>query len=390
MGGERATVALLVGALVLLAAVSTVRLSSRLRLPTLLAYLGLGLVLGESGLGVRFDDAHVSRELGFVALALILTEGGLTTRWDDLRRTLVPAASLATVGVGVSVAVTAAAAHAFLGWDWAVATLLAAVLAPTDTAAVFATLRGLPIRPRIVRLLEAESVLNDPIAAILVILLAAGQGHGHPAALVVDFAREVAAGLAAGAALGLAGRWYLRRVALPAAGLYPLALLAFVGVSYAGSTLLGGSGFIAVYVTSLMLGNTEFPQRAAAVAFSEGVAWLAQIGLFVMLGLLASPQRLGAAIWPALAIGAVLTFVARPLSVGLVTLPFSLSWRERAFVSWAGLRGAVPIVLATVPLTTGLAGATELFDVVFVLVVVFTLVQGPTLSTAARRLRVLD
>jgi cell volume regulation protein A len=389
MDGDRATLVLLAGALVLLAALTAVRLSSRLGLPTLLGYLGLGLALGESGLGVRFDDAQVARDLGFVALAVILTEGGLTTRWNDVRRALLPAASLSTVGVGISVAVTAVAAHAFLGWDWTLATLLGAVLAPTDAAAVFATLRGLPVRPRLVRLLEAESGTNDPVAVILVVLLAAGH-RGSALHVAVEVVREVAFGVAGGALAGLAGRTYLRRVALPSSGLYPLAVLAFAGTSYAGTAALGGSGFLAVYVTALVLGNSALPHRPATVAFTEGFAWLAQIGLFVMLGLLASPGRLGSAVWPALAVGVVLTLVARPLAVAAATLPFALSWRERGFVSWAGLRGAVPIVLATVPLTTGLPGAADLFDVVFVLVAVFTLVQGPTLGVAARRLGVLE
>ena len=250
----------------------------------------------------------------------------------------------------------------------------------TDAAAVFATLRGLPVRQRLIRTLEAESGTNDPLAVILVVGLATGwHGAGGPA-VALEVVYEVLAGLAGGALLGYTGRTYLARVALPSSGLYPLAVLAFALMSYAGTTVVGGSGFVAVYVTAVVLGNSPLRHRAATFGFVEGLAWLAQIGLFVMLGLLVSPGRLGGAVLPALAIGLVLTFVARPLSVVAAVLPFRDSWAERAFLSWAGLRGAVPIVLATVPLTEGTAGATRLFDVVFVLVALGTLLHAPTLA----------
>ena len=387
--GDGLAVALLVGALVVVAAVTAVRLSARLGLPTLLVYLGLGLVLGESGIGVEFEDAALARNLGFLALVVILVEGGLTTRWADLRRALPRAIALSTAGVAVSVGVVAAFAHYVLGWDPTLALLLGAVLAPTDAAAVFATLRGLPVRERVVRVLEAESGTNDPLAVILVVALSAG-GHGSGAGVAGEMAFEIVAGLAGGLAAGFAGRLYLDRVALPASGLYPIAVLAFTLAGYAGTSLVHGSGFVAVYVAAVVIGNGALRHRAATLAFVEGLAWLAQIGLFVLLGLLASPGRLGPAVLPALAVGVVLTAVARPLSVAVATAPFRDSWRDRGFLSWAGLRGAVPIVLTTVPLTAGTPGATTLFDVVFVLVAVFTLVQAPTLGAAARRLGVTD
>ena len=390
MGGDGTTIALLAGALVLVAAVTAVRLSGRLGLPTLLLYLGLGVALGEAGIGVEFEDAAVAHDLGFVALVVILCEGGLTTRWDDLRRALPRAAALSTVGVAVSVGVVAGAARLLLGWDWTLALLLGAVLAPTDAAAVFATLRGLPVKQRIVRTLEAESGTNDPLAVILVVGLSTGWHGGGPLLAVAEVAYEVGAGVALGLAAGYAGRLYLDRVALPASGLYPLAVLGFAFVAYAGTDVAGGSGFVAVYVASVVLGNSALRHRAATLGFAEGLAWLAQIGLFVMLGLLASPGRLGEALLPALAVGLVLTLLARPLSVLVATAPFRGSWGERGFLAWAGLRGAVPIVLTTVPLTEGVPRAGELFDVVFVLVAVFTLLQGPTLGVAGRRLRVTE
>lgn len=390
MGADGMTVALLVGAAVVVAAVTAVRLSTRLGLPTLLLYLGFGILLGESGVGVEFEDAALTHDLGFLALVVILVDGGLTTRWEDLRRALPRAAALSTVGVAVSVGVVAAFARFALGWEWSLALLLGAVLAPTDAAAVFATLRGLPVRPRLIRVLEAESGTNDPLSVILVVGLATGW-HGASGALVVlEILYEVLAGIAGGVLLGYAGRNYLSRVALPASGLYPLAVLAFAAMSYAGTSVLGGSGFVAVYVTAVILGNSPLRHRAATLGFAEGLAWLAQIGLFVMLGLLVSPSRLGGVVLPALAIGLVLTLVARPLSVFAATAPFGGSWRERAFLSWAGLRGAVPIVLATVPLTEGVADADRLFDVVFVLVALGTLLHAPTLGRASRALEVTD
>ncbi|HEX8001457.1 MAG TPA: potassium/proton antiporter [Mycobacteriales bacterium] len=388
MGADATTLALLAGAFVLVAAVTAVRLSTRLGLPTLLAYLALGLLLGESGLGVEFENARVAHDLGFVALVVILVEGGLTTRWEDLRAALPRAASLSTVGVAVTVGAVAAAARWLLGWDWDLALLLGAVLAPTDAAAVFATLRGLPVRDRIVRTLEAESGTNDPLAVILVIGLSTGWHGGGPAGVAAQIGYEVAAGAVLGVAIGWAGRAYLARVALPSSGLYPLTVIAFAVAAYAGTAAVGGSGFVAVYVAAVVLGNGALRHRAATLGFAEGLAWLAQIGLFVMLGLLASPGRLGAAVLPALVIGVVLTLVARPLSVLVALAPFRGSWAERAFLGWAGLRGAVPIVLTTVPLTEGVRRADDLFDVVFVLVAVFTLLHAPTLGAAARRLGV--
>jgi potassium/hydrogen antiporter len=210
-----------------------------------------------------------------------------------------------------------------------------------------------------------------------------------PGAIAVDVVVQIVLGAVVGLFAAGLGVITLRRSALPASGLYPLAVLSYAMLGYAGAALLGGSGFLAVYLAGLVLGNTALPHRPATVGFAEGIAWLAQIGLFVMLGLLATPSRLIDAVLPALVIGTVLLLVARPLSVALCLTPFRVPWRRQLFVSWAGLRGAVPIVLATIPLTSGLPGAERLFDVVFVLVVIFTFVQGPTLTTVARRLGVV-
>jgi cell volume regulation protein A len=384
---------LLLGAVVLLVSIAAVRLAVGSGLPTLLLYLGLGLVLGENVLGLEFDDATLARSLGYAALVVILAEGGLTTPWDGIKSAVPAAASLATMGTAVSVGVVGFAAHLLLDVGWQEALLIGAVLAPTDSAAVFSVLRKVPLPPRLGGLLEAESGFNDAPVVILVVALAS-TGHSVPSwwELLLLIAYELALGAVVGLVVGYAGAWGLRRIALPSSGLYPLAVLALCVTAYGAAAVAHGSGFLAVYVAGLVLGNARLPHRSATRGFVEGAGWLAQIGLFVMLGLLATPADLGPSILPALGIGLVLLVVARPLSVFLSMLPFQLthaSWRfptsrrERVLLSWAGLRGAVPVVLATV------SGDADVFNLVFVLVIVFTLVQAPTLPRVARSLGVV-
>jgi cell volume regulation protein A len=387
-------VALLLGAAVLLVCVGAVRLSVRLGLPSLLVYLMLGLVLGEAGLGIRFSDAELTRTLGICALVVIIAEGGLTARWSTLRPVLGTAVVLSTLGVVVSVVVVGAVVHYALGVDWQQALLYGAVLSSTDAAAVFSTLRRVPVRPRLAALLEAESGINDAPVVILVVLLStpfAEQGHWYEELGLVTY--ELVTGTAIGLLVGFGGAWALRRAALPSAGLYPLAAIGLTVFAYAAGAVAHASGFLAVYVTGVVLGNARLPHRRAMLGFADGLAWLAQIGLFVLLGLLASPSQLGPAVITALVVGLVLVVLARPLSVLLSAAPFALTgsvlgWRDQAFLSWAGLRGAVPVVLATIPLSAGVPGAQDLFNVVFVLVVIYTAAQGVTLPPAARRLGV--
>ena len=380
---------LLLGAVVVIAAIVAARIAHRIGLPGLLLFLGLGLAMGEAGLGVRFDNAELAQALGLSALVLILAEGGLTTNWVHARSAAPAAVVLATAGVIVSIVVVAVVSRWLLSLAWRDAFLLGAVLAPTDAAAVFSVLRRLPLPPRLAGTLEAESGLNDAPAVLAVVLLSGTGPHPPVPALVAGIvAYELAAGAAIGLAAGLLGALTLRRVALPASGLYPIAVLALIVASYGAASLAGASGFLAVYVAALVLGNVRLPHGPATRGFAEGIAWLAQIGLFVMLGLLASPSRLPGAVLPALVAGSVLVLIARPAAVIFSTLPLRVPWRQQAFLSWAGLRGAVPIVLATIPMSARLPGATRLFDLVFVVVVVFTLLQGPTLPWAARALKV--
>ncbi|WP_324277424.1 potassium/proton antiporter [Blastococcus brunescens] len=385
------TVAMAIGAVVVLVAAVALRLADRLGLPSLLIYLGLGLAIGEAGLGVQFEDAELTQNLGVAALVIILAEGGLTTRWSDVRRAIGPGLTLATVGVAVSVGITAAVTVWLLGATWGFALLLAAVIGSTDAAAVFAALRRLPLPRRLAAAIEAESGLNDAPAILLVTTLAAYLTDADAAAwwlVVPQVMGQLVGGAVLGIALGLAGSALLRRVALPLAGFYPLAVLALCVLAYAVATLAATSGIVAVYLAGVVLGNAALPHRSASIGFAEGMASLAQIGLFVLLGLLASPSRLLDALGPALVVGGTLLLVARPISVVVSLAAFRWPWAQQAFVSWAGLRGAVPIVLATFPLTAGVPGAENIFDTVFVLVVVFTLVQGWSLPWVARRLRI--
>ncbi|WP_037580005.1 potassium/proton antiporter [Phaeacidiphilus oryzae] len=375
----------------LLVAVAAVRVSTRSGLPTLLIYLGLGVALGQDGLGLHFDDALLTQVLGYTALVVILAEGGLGTKWQSIRPAVPAAAVLATVGVGISVGVTALGARYLVGLDWRTALLLGAIVSSTDAAAVFSVLRRVPLPGRLSGLLEAESGFNDAPTVILVVAFAA-TGHSVESwyVLVGEVALELAIGLAVGLVVGRLGELGLRKIALPSSGLYPIAVIALIFLAYAGGAMGHGSGFLAVYVCALVLGNSKLPHGQATRGFAEGLAWVAQIGMFVMLGLLVDPHTLGGAVLPAVVVGLVLVLVARPLSVGLSLLPFRLPWADQGLLSWAGLRGAVPIVLATIPLVRGAAGAQRLFDTVFVLVVVFTLVQGPTLPWVARRLRISE
>ena len=377
-----------------LVSVATVRLSVRSGLPSLLLYLGVGVAIGEAGLGISFDSAELTQVLGYSALILILAEGGLTTSWDGIRRSVAPAALLSTLGVAVSVAVVGLAAHLVLDVSWTVALLVGAVLASTDAAAVFSVLRRVPLPRRLTGLLEAESGFNDAPVVILVLALATQAAPGGSQSpwwqLVLIAVAELAGGAGIGLLIGYAGGHLMRRIASSSSGLFSIGVVSLTVLAYAAGAMLQTSGFLAAYLSALLLGNMRLPHRAAVRGFAQALGWLAQIGLFVLLGLLVSPAELTGQIGNAIVIGLVLLLVARPLSVIVSMSPFRMPWRDQAFLSWAGLRGGVPVVLATVPLTAGTPDVDWLFPLVFVLVVIFTLVQAPMLPWVARRLRVTD
>jgi cell volume regulation protein A len=374
---------------VLLVSVAATRMASRLGLPTLLVFLGLGLLMGEDVLGLTFDDARLTQDLGTAALAVILIEGGLTTRWNDIRPVLAPAGVLATLGVGVSTAITAVGAHLLFGFGWQLSFLLGATVSSTDAAAVFSVLRTLPLPRRVAGLLEAESGFNDAPTVILVLLFSERPFEPKLFPLAGNLVYELAAGAAIGVLVGWLGARVLPRVALPASGLYPLATFGFCVAGFAAAGAAHASGFLAAYLAALVLGNAQLPHRAATRSFAEGLGWLSQIGLFVLLGLLVTPHEMLSQLLPSLGIGLLLLLVARPAAVVASLLPFRMPWREQVFLSWAGLRGAVPIVLATFPIVEHVPGSHRLLNIVFVLVVVFTIVQGGGLAQFAQWLHLV-
>ncbi|MFE0327896.1 potassium/proton antiporter [Streptomyces sp. NPDC058960] len=378
---------LLLCSLVLLVAVAAVRISSRSGLPSLLVYLGIGIAMGQDGFGIHFNNAELTQVMGYAALVVILAEGGLGTKWKQIKPALPAASALALLGVAVSVGVTAAGAHYLSGLEWRQALIIGAVVSSTDAAAVFSVLRKVPLPARVTGVLEAESGFNDAPVVILVVAFSTAGPIEHWYTLLGKILLELAIGAAIGLAVGWLGSWGLRHVALPASGLYPIAVMAIAVMAYAGGSLAHGSGFLAVYLASMLLGNAKLPHWPATRGFAEGLGWIAQIGMFVLLGLLVTPHELADDVLPALVIGMVLTMVARPLSVVLSLVPFRLPWQEQTLMSWAGLRGAVPIILATIPMVNGVAGSRRIFNIVFVLVVVYTLIQGPTLPWLARTLR---
>ena len=375
-------------ALILILAVIAVRVSRRFGLPTLLLYLGIGMLLGNGVIGVQFSDAALTEHLGMAALVLILTEGGLTTRWSTVRPALGLGASLATVSVAVSIAVAGVSVHYLMGFDWRTSLTWGAVLSSTDVAAVFSVLRRVGVKPRLGAALELESGLNDAPVVIAVLLFAGSGEITWTAPILVVY--ELIAGAVVGLALGFAGAWWLRRGALPANGLYPLAALAVAVGAYATAEFAHASGFLATYLAALVLGNSRLPQRASTLAFADGLGWMAQIGLFVILGMYVDTAKLPAALVPGIVIGLTVLILARPLSVMAAATPFRVPWREQAFLSYSGLRGAVPIVLALVPLSVGQAHSAELVAVIVVAVVIYTLVQGTTLPWVATLLGVVE
>jgi potassium/hydrogen antiporter len=381
---------LLLGALVVLAGVVVAKIGDRLGLPALLLFLGLGVLLGLPSGGTSFNNPSLAHDLGFAALVLILADGGLSTKWRDIQPAIWPAVLLATLGVAVTVALMTAFLLA-LRVPLAVAVVVAAVMAPTDSAAVFSILRKAPLPSRLRATLEGESGLNDAPTVLLVIAateLALGRTTYADAPMTaLLIAAELVGGVLLGVVVGWVGVRLLRNLALPSSGLYPLAALGWAVISYGVGVLAHVSGFAAVYVCSVVMSNGKLPHRHATRSFAEGIGWVAQIGLFVMLGLLATPARITwAVVGLAVVASLFLTVVARPLSVFACLSPFRTPLREQVFVSWAGLRGAVPIILATIPMAAGMPGASQVFDFVFVSVIVLTLLNAPSLLWVAKKL----
>jgi potassium/hydrogen antiporter len=381
---------LLAAGLLLVLGVVAAYAAARASVPMLVVFLALGMLLGSEGPGgieVGFDDADLVRTIGVFGLVAILFEGGLTTSWRDVRTVAVPAALLSTVGVVATSLLAGLAAYLFFDLPPAAALLLGAVVGSTDAAAVFSTLRFSALRPRLARLVEAESGSNDPMAVALTLgLIAYIETVGYGADdLVMDVAKELGIGLALGLVLALAAREVFSRFPVGLAPFAPVLSIATAAIAFGATDVAGGSGFLAVYLVALGVGDAPSPLRSALVAFHEGLAFLAQIVLFVVLGLLVFPSHLVGVVVPGLGLALVLILVARPLAVWLC-LAVGFTSRERVLVSWAGLRGAVPIVLATFPLAAGVPESETIFNAVFFVVVVSALVQGTTFERLAKRL----
>jgi len=388
MGGHDAELILIAGAL-LAAGILGALLADRVRIPGLLLFLGLGMLAGSEGIGgIEFTDTELARTLGTIALVLILFEGGLTAGWSEIRPVLGTAASLATVGTAVTAAIAGIAAKWIFGLSTLEGMLVGAAVAATDSAAIFAVLRRSTLEKRLARSLEGESGMNDPVALLLVIgfiewIQTPGYGIADMAGLL---ALKLALGVAIGLTIGRLAVAALDRVRLPTDGIYPVATIAIAGLAYGLAEVAHGSGLLATYLTALALGSSSIPARRTIVAFHEGVGWVAQIGLFILLGLLVFPSTLGDVAFEGLALSAALILVARPLAAFVATQFSPLDLRERAMLGWAGLRGATPIWLATFPVVAGVGAGQELFSIVFFVVVTSTLVQGASFEPLAKRL----
>ncbi len=377
-------------ALLILASVLLSGASEKAGLPVVLLFLGLGMLAGREGLGrLLFENYRLGLSFGTVALVLILFDGGVNTPVARVREGIRPAAVLATAGVLATAALVALVARWF-GFSWTQAMLLGAIVSSTDAAAVFPILRGagLKLKKRVSLILEIESGLNDPVAVILTLVLTQSLAQGRPitSAKLAAIPVALAVGGVLGAAIGSGGRWLLSRVRLPAGGLYPVVTLALALLAFGLPALAGGSGFLAVYVAAVMIGNGPMPYRGGILRVHDSAAWLGQIVMYLLLGLLAVPSQLLRVAPAGIALGLFLAVVARPAAVMLCLLPFRYPMRESLYIGWVGLRGAVPIILATYPVLAGVEGAQVIFNVVFFIVVVNTIVPGATVRWVTARL----
>ncbi len=386
---------ILVGASLLMVAILSNTLSSRIGVPGLVIFMAVGMLAGQDGIGrIAFDEYPVAHAVGTLALILILFDGGLQTPWKSFRLAWKPAVTLATVGVVVTAGITGLAASWILGIPLLVGLLLGSIVGSTDAAAVFSVLRGrgLHLRPRVASTLEIESGSNDPMAVLLTLgclgVLTGTMDLGWE--MGVFLFQQGVIGAAGGAGIGWLGAWTLNRVDLKAAGLYPAFTLALGFLAYGLPAFLGGSGFLAVYLAGLVVGNANIVFKRGVFMAHDGGAWLAQIAMFVMLGLLARPSELVGVAFEGLLVALVLVFVARPVAVALSILPFGFTARESGFMAWAGLKGAIPVILATYPLLLGLEEGSLIFNVVFFVVLLSALTQGWSLPPVARWLGVRE
>jgi cell volume regulation protein A len=383
--GERILVA---GAL-LTAGLGASLLARRLRVPGLVLFIGIGMVVGTDGAGwIDFSNYELARTIGTIALALILFEGGLDSGLLHVRPVIRGVLSLAFVGTLITALVTGLAATWLFDLTTLEGLLLGSIVAATDSAAIFAVLRQSMLRRKLAQTLEAESGLNDPVAVLLVlgfINWIQDPGYGVVDMLLL-FARQLSIAAVVGLAIGTLAVGGFRRVRLATEGLYPVASLATAALAFGLADSLGGSGFMAVYLAGLTLGSAKFRAQGTVYAFHQGLAWVAQVAMFLTLGLLVFPSQLDGVIFEGTLLALILIFVARPLGVAIATVVGGYSLDERVMLAWAGLRGAVPVVLATFPVIDGVPHSLEFFNIVFFAVLLSTVIQGTTIEPLARRL----
>ncbi len=380
---------LLGGALLLVGVVAS-GLAERFRIPSLLLFLGLGMLVADDGLAlIRFDDAGLAQNLATVALVVILFEGGLGTAPAAFRSAGLPAGLLATFGVAITAGVVALIAWLALDVDGLTAALLGSVVASTDAAAVFAALRSEPLPTRTQNILQLESGMNDPVAVLMTIGLVEAWRSDPTAWDWIEFlALQLGMGLVVGIGVGMLGRWVVTQVRGAAASSLGVITLAIAAISYGAAATVGGSGFLAVYLTGVVVATTRRSARGV-LFFHEGLAATAQSALFLLLGILVFPSELIEDLLAGVVVAAALILLARPLAVASLLVWSRTPVRRMAVISWAGLRGAVPVVLATIPFTAGHPDGALIFDVTFVVVVLSVAVQGPTVGVLARRLGVV-
>ncbi|VCU53079.1 K(+)/H(+) antiporter NhaP [Thermus thermophilus] len=387
MTGSPADIVLFGSSVLLLLSILLNRVSERFGIPPLLLFLVLGMLAGSDGPGgIYFDDTRLAQGLGVMALAFILFAGGLDTVWSQIRPVFWPGLVLATLGVILTAWLVGIFASLVLGFPPPLGFLLGAIVSSTDAAAVFSVLRarGVRLRERLKALLELESGTNDPMAVLLTVGLTAFHlGAGQPGDLVWIGVKQLGLGLALGYLLGRATAWAWNRFGFQYRGLRLLLSFALVLFTYGFTAVLGGSGFAAVYLAGLVVGSVSLKHKDELLLFHDGVAWIMQTVMFLVLGLLVFPSQLPGVVLQGTLVALFLMFVARPLAVALCLLPFRWSWREVLLVGWVGLRGAVPIVLATYPLLAGVPGANTLFNLVFFVVLLSVALQGPTLGLLA-------
>jgi len=366
-------------------------LAVRIRLPALVVFLAIGMAIGSDGAGwLDFDDYELARLIGSIALALILFEGGLAAGFHEIRPALRPAIGLALVGTAVTAAITGLAATWLFDFPLLEGLLLGAILSPTDGAAVFAAMRGSKLPRRLVRTLEGEAGFNDPVAVLLVLVMIEliQQPSYNGLDVGVFFLQELVIGAAVGVALGWLAIKGLRRASAAPDGLQLVGSFATAALAFGLAGTLGGSGFLAVYIAGLMLGATPLPAKRSIVAFHDGLASVAEMGMFFTLGLLVFPSQLGDVFIEGTLLAFVVAFLARPVAAALATSVDRFSGAERLVLGWAGLRGAVPVVLATFPVIAGIPHSLEFFNIVFFAVLVSTAFQGATLEALAKALGV--